>query len=175
MSSVQNWNSVVLDDRLFDINDQVRRNRAALAQWVGPNYAGGLLSNNLPKWDGFIKLQPLYTELAQHPLLAAANARVLAASAGVDVAKSKYKPAVGFDLSYGERENDRLGNPRDNFVSAMVTLSVPLFTGNRQGKEVNAAEHNRYANLNDRDLLLRDLRRQLESNFFALGATSVSY
>lgn len=154
-----------LEDRLLDINEQIRRSRATLAQWVGAEAAMQPVIDGLPDWQGYTDLDTLRVQLLQHPLLQATQARIASANAGVDVAHAKYKPTLGFELAYGQREDDRLGNARDDFLSAMVMLSVPLFTGNRQDKELSAAEQDRVANLSDRDMLLRDLARQLESGF----------
>lgn len=154
-----------LDDRLLDIDEQIRRSRAVLAQWIGEDTAILPLAGDLPAWQGFQTIQPLKTALLQHPLLSASKAQIASADAGVELARSKYKPMLGFDLSYGQRDDDRMGNPRDDFVSAMVMLSVPLFTGNRQDKDLSAARHNHDASVNDRSVLQRDLMRQLEAAF----------
>lgn len=154
-----------VDDRLLDIDEQIRSSRAMLAQWIGAEAAVRPLSGGLPDWQGYDDIEVLRTKLLQHPLLLKANAEIETADAGVDLARSRYKPMVGVDISYGQREDDRFGNPRDDFVSAMVMLSVPLFTGNRQDKELNAAVHGRNASRNDRDMLLRDLKRQLDAAF----------
>ena len=153
-----------LDDRLLDINEQIRRNHAVLEQWIGAA-AARPMGDQLPVWQGYGDIQSLRKQLLQHPLLLAANAQVASAGAGVDAARSKYKPSLGLDFSYGQRENDPLGNRRDDFVSAMLTVSVPLFTGNRQDKDVSAARHTEDASINDRDVLRRDLTRQLEAAF----------
>lgn len=153
-----------LDDRLLQIEEQVQRSRAVLAQWIGFE-AHRPIADHLPDWQGYDDLNELKTGLARHPLLQSASAMVASSNAGVDLARSKYKPMFGVDLSYGKREDDMLGNPRDDFVSAMVMVSVPLFTGNRQDREVRAAIHNQSASQSDRDVLLRDLTRQLDETF----------
>lgn len=154
-----------VEDRLLDIDEQIRRSRAMLAQWVGAEAAARPLSDNLPGWQGYDDIEVAREHLLQHPLLLKANAEIDTANAGIDLAKSKYKPMIGIDVSYGQREDDRFGNPRDDFVSAVVMLSIPLFAGNRQDKELNAAVHSRTASRNDRDMLLRDLNRQLDAAF----------
>jgi outer membrane protein TolC len=153
-----------LDDRLIQIDEQIHRSRAVLAQWIGLE-AHRPLTDHLPNWQGYDDLDELKTRLAKHPMLQSANAMVASADAGVDLARSKYKPMFGIDISYGQREDDPAGNPRDDFISAMLMVSVPLFTGNRQNREVRAAIHNQSANQSDRDALLRDLTRQLGETF----------
>ena len=149
-----------LDDRLLDIEQQIDFGRAALAQWIGAEAAAREPGGQLPSPQSD-DAQTLRTRLLQHPLLKAVNAQIAAADAGLSLARAKYKPVLGFDVAYGMRENDAMGKPRDDFISATVMLSIPLFTGNRQDRDVSAAVHNRSASLNDRDALLRDLQRQL--------------
>lgn len=154
-----------LEDRLLLIDEQIRRSKAALGQWIGSSAAQRPLAQRLPEWHGFTDIQQLQKILPRHPLLLAADQYIASADAGIKLAKSKYKPALSIDLSYGERDKDLLGNPRDDFVSGLVTLSMPLFTGHRQDKDVSAALENRSAKQNDRDALLRKMSRELEAVF----------
>lgn len=154
-----------LDDHLLDIGDHIRRSRAALGQWIGAECAMRPVTADLPLWQQDSELELLRTRLLQHPLVRAADAGIDSAGAAVDVARSKYKPALGFELTYAQRDDNRTGEPREDLLSVMVTMSIPLFAGNRQDKDVSAAEYMRAAGLHERDVLLRDLQRQLETGF----------
>lgn len=152
-----------LDDRLLDIEDRLRRNRAALGQWIG-RAAERPIADTLPAWDEPGSMESLRRRLLDHPRLDAAQAGVSAAEAGVDAAEARYNPGWAVDLSYGQRDGyDAMGNEREDFASLMFSLDVPLFTGNRQDRQVRAAESERAAALNEKDRLLRELRRDLES------------
>ena len=55
------------------------------------------------------------------------------------MAKQKYKPEWGVNASYGYRDDDPMGNSRADLFSVGVTFDLPLFTDNRQDKEVKSA------------------------------------
>ncbi|HQR49880.1 MAG TPA: TolC family protein, partial [Steroidobacteraceae bacterium] len=49
------------------------------------------------------------------------------------------RPGWMLDLSYGFRGGEMDGKPRPDMVTAMVSMDLPLFRGNRQDREVAAA------------------------------------
>lgn len=62
----------------------------------------------------------------------------------VDLAKKEYGTDMNFRLGYGQREDDPFtGKDRADFLSASVTLSIPLWQNKRQDSRL-AAEKKRY-------------------------------
>ncbi len=154
-----------LHDRLFDIDEQTDASRAALAQWLGNTAANRPLAQRLPIWSVTAGIEELHARLQAHPQLRMLNAQIAGEAANIALARAQYKPSMAVDLSYGIREDDPLGRSRDDFFSVVVTLDVPLFTANRQDKKLNSAQHQQAAIKSERQLLARQLRRQLQASY----------
>jgi len=154
-----------LDDRLIETSKQHSRAKAALSQWVGDD-ANRRLAEKLPTWDQVPTREQLRTELLSHPAMRAADARVDARRAGIDLANERYKPGWALDLGYGYRDGSLPnGNPRSDFVSLSVTVDLPLFRKNRQDRHLAAALSERRAADESKEQLLRRLLSQLDAEF----------
>jgi outer membrane protein TolC len=154
-----------LDDRLIDIQRQRARARAALSEWVGAE-SSRPIAGNLPSWETLPALASLQEELARHPVLQAADARVDARVAGIDIAREKSRPGWALDLGYGYREGFLpSGDPRSDFVSLSVTVDLPLFRKNRQNRELAAALSERRAAADSKEELRRRLASRLEAEY----------
>ena len=70
--------------------------------------------------------------------------------------------------SYGYRDDDPAGSERADFFSIGISFDVPLFTGNRQDKEVQSAIALQEATKTDKVLTLRGMRANLASLISAL-------
>jgi outer membrane protein TolC len=66
--------------------------------------------------------------------------RIDAARTAEDVARELRKPAWMLDVSYGFRQDAPDGMSRPDMLSAMVSVGLPLFRGNRQDRAVSAAK-----------------------------------
>ena len=77
--------------------------------------------------------------LSAHPSILALEQKIQATAIEVDIAKQKYKPAWELNASYGYRDNDLSGAERSDLFSVGVSFELPLFTNNRQDKQVEAA------------------------------------
>tara|TARA_R110002094_G_scaffold122172_3_gene117120 strand:+ start:102 stop:662 length:561 start_codon:yes stop_codon:yes gene_type:complete len=105
-------------------------------------------------------------DLVTHPALKAADARIDARRAGIDLAKERYKPGWALDLGYGYRDGTLpSGSPRSDFVSLSVTVDLPLFRKNRQDRRLAAALSERRAATESKDELLRRLGSQLDAEY----------
>lgn len=154
-----------LDDRLIEINKQRIRARAALSEWVG-SASSRPVAEKLPAWESVPPLEALRAELIAHPALGAADARIEARRAGIDLAKERYKPGWALDLGYGYRDGSLPnGSPRSDFVSLSVTVDLPLFRKNRQDRGLAAALSERRAATESKDQLLRRLSSQLDAEY----------
>ncbi|MCW9057807.1 MAG: TolC family protein [Gammaproteobacteria bacterium] len=149
----------LLADRIAATRGTAAAALAGLRRWTGP-LAGQPRLPAPPQLATPPELEPLRARLTRHPLIAAANARVAAGQAGVEVARQQYKPGWMLDVSYGERS----GMGRSDMFSAMVTLDLPIFTGQRQDRRVAASVAETDALHHARDELHRELLLALESD-----------
>mgnify|MGYP001824657333 CR=1 FL=1 len=154
-----------LDDRLIEINRRHMQARAALSEWLG-SAANRPVASKLPAWEQLPTIEVLQGNLSEHPALRAANARVDAGHAGVQLAEERKKPGWALDLGYGYRDgNLPSGDPRSDFVSLSVTMDLPFFRKNRQDRSLKAALRERSASEYEKDELLRRLSSQLDSEY----------
>ncbi|HNP64203.1 MAG TPA: TolC family protein [Woeseiaceae bacterium] len=154
-----------LDDRIIEINKQRARARAALSEWVG-SASSRPIAEKLPAWQNVPPLEAMRADLVTHPALKAADARIDARRAGIDLAKERYKPGWALDLGYGYRDGTLpSGSPRSDFVSLSVTVDLPLFRKNRQDRRLAAALSERRAATESKDELLRRLGSQLDAEY----------
>jgi outer membrane protein TolC len=81
----------------------------------------------------------LAQELANHPAILAIDVKRKASEKGVELAKQQYEPQWGVNASYAYRDNMPSGDNRADLFSVGVTFDLPLFTENRQDKQVAAS------------------------------------
>lgn len=151
-------------DRLEDRIDRARtardEARADLARWIGTHAASRPLTEELPGSEPRDEdLDAAIQALNAHPLLATERARIEVARAGVDEAEAAYRPDFGAQVSYGYRDADMPdGSGVSDVISAMVTVQLPLFPGNRQDRQVAAGQ----AELRSIQQAQRSTRQDLE-------------
>jgi outer membrane protein TolC len=156
----------MLQERELELNADVDSARAILTRFVGPEAAQRPLADDLPALPAPPGHSALLQRLPQHPRIVAANTRVAAADTATDIARQAYKPVWGVDLSYGRRPGaDAAGMPYTNMVTAMVSVSLPLFTGDRQDRSVSAARAASSAAQYAVDDELRELRQMLDTDW----------
>lgn len=154
-----------LDDRLIDIERQQARARAALGEWVG-NAATRPLPPQLPSQPELPQFETLMRALQEHPRLRAADAKIEASSAGVELAEQRSKPSWAVDLGYSYREGDLPnGAPRSDMVTLGVTVGLPFFSRKSVDSTLAAALQERSAVRADREQEQRELRRRLEGEY----------
>lgn len=156
----------LLDDRATRIQTAQDKARATLAKLVGERAATRPLADVFPSLPGL----PAYAELEQaiknHPLIEADNQRVAAGQSAVEIARQRYKPGWMLDLTYGDRTgNNPNGSTRSDFLSAMVSLDIPLFTKNRQDKVLAAEQKKLSAVQLKREDRYLELKRKLEADY----------
>jgi outer membrane protein TolC len=80
------------------------------------------------------------------------------------VAEENHKSGWVWDLGYGYRDGTLSdGTPRSDFVSLSVTMDLPFFRDERQGRQLSAAFSERRAAEASKSELLRRLKSRLES------------
>lgn len=122
----------LLKDRETDIETELDRSMATLSKWIGS--VSGKLDMQFPELPPAPSIKLLEAALERHPSLKQMESEVNAARHDIEIERSRYKPGWMIDISYGRREA-----VTDDVVSAMVQLDIPLFTGSRQDKQVDAS------------------------------------
>lgn len=132
----------LLDDQLQKIIATKKESRSALAQWVGDEAAGFPLESGSSLFsDMDVNNIVNRNLLQQHPMFKKQAASVVDRVQDVSLAKQKYKPQWGFDVSYGIRDGYNMdGSDRADFFSALVTLDIPVFNEDRQDRELAASK-----------------------------------
>ena len=154
-----------LDDRSTKIQAQEEGFRSKLAQWIG-DVAWGNIRPEFPVLPALPDSVDLNQIIPHHPLILSENAKVSASQQKTEIARQDYKPGWSLLLDYGVRSgNNPDGSRRPDFATAMVSLDIPLFTGNRQNKTVSSNEQKIEAARYSKDDKLRRLKEFYESNY----------
>lgn len=155
-----------LQEKELELNAGIDSARAELTRLVGAEAAQRPLADTLPALPSPPDKATLLQRLPQHPRIVAADTRAAAADTATDIAKQSYKPVWGVNVAYGHRPGaDMAGMPYTNLLTATVSVSVPLFTGNRQDRSVSAAQSASSAAQYAVDDELRDLKQMLDTSW----------
>jgi outer membrane protein TolC len=178
-----------LDDRLTKLNQQQDMFKQRLYEWLSDyfvdNYSQNslienqvlssdlLLARRLPDtalinpqlYNGTKETDPqiLFDYFTDHPVVMGLDQKIKASRSGIELAQQKYKPEWGVNASYGYRDNDPMGNDRADLFSVGVTFDLPLFTDNRQDKQVESAVSQTESVKTEKWLLLRKLIASFET------------
>ncbi|WP_428772580.1 TolC family protein [Vibrio sp.] len=157
-----------LDEKLQANSQMQQRTIGRFAEWLGPD----LLNNHQPvqasnqlNWS---KLQQQLTTssgteqyfalLSHYPMVKMADINIATNQIQEDIAEQAYTPQFGVEVMYGYRQSKGMnGQPASDLVSAYLTLDLPLFTGNRQDRNLSAAQHQVVASRSQKDALIRQL------------------
>ncbi len=164
-----------IEDRLTKLRQNRESQLASLAEWL--NESSHTLQIEMPKVlnheglgqsvlaqiNSSLDAQYLIQVLKQHPKIQSIDKKVGAEASQVKLAKQSYKPQWGINASYGYRDSDPMGNDRADLFSVGVRFDVPLFTNQRQDKQVQAAAAEYEAIKTERALMLRQLRSRFET------------
>jgi outer membrane protein, heavy metal efflux system len=104
--------------------------------------------------------------LRRNPEIIARGLAVERAAVAVDLARKAFYPDFNISLSYGLREDDRLGAERPDFFSAGVNLNIPLYRNRKQTPLLEAAADGRQAAAQ----ALRDLQLSLPHRIEAVNS-----
>ena len=152
-----------LDDRLVKITQKINTQRSKLSRWIGSKNSAQALTSQLPALstpalsDDFETLSQLFYT---HPKILEIDKKQEISRKDIELVKESYKPGWALNVGYGYRDNMPNGNKRADFLSAGVTIDLPLFTANRQDKKLLAKEHT-YQSLKDKRV---EMLRQLVAN-----------
>lgn len=149
---------VQLQDQLADKKSMLASGKAALGKWLIGNKEDLSLqafdsqvvkvSKTLPALKlNYLKqlkqhrfaLDFILPILSEHPSIKALSIKHEVAKYDIELAKQSYKPQWGVNASYGYRADNELGQHRSDLVSVGVSVDIPLFTANKQDKQLQAA------------------------------------
>tara|TARA_R110002110_G_scaffold90974_1_gene236396 strand:+ start:36842 stop:38125 length:1284 start_codon:yes stop_codon:yes gene_type:complete len=169
-----------LEDRMIALRQRQEAAQMRLSEWIGSR-AGDQLAATLPAEaprESVATLgsdQERYERLRHHPSLLALERRIEATETDLDLARQKYRPEWGLSAQYGYRDRDLMGRDRADLFSLGVTFDLPLFTANRQDKEVSAAARHAEAIRTEKQLLIRQLMAELETASVQLARLDERY
>lgn len=114
-----------------------------------------LLKPNLVAGEQPVAAKVLVNHLSNHPAVKAVMQKAKASSTQIDLAKQKYQPQWGLNASYGYRDDMPSGANRADLLSIGVSFDVPLYSADKQDKEVEAAVAEAESVKTEKWLLLR--------------------
>ncbi|WP_443088688.1 TolC family protein [Vibrio sp. Makdt] len=173
-----------LDEKL-QANQQVQRRLISqLSEWLGSDWLGTqaigsqtldspgtLKATNQIDWSVLenklatnLDSTKHYQLLMEHPLVKITDATISSNQTQVELAEQAYTPQFGVEVMYAHRQaNNMAGEPASDLVSAYLTVDIPLFTGNRQDKNLSAAQHQVGAAKSQKDTLLAQMNAQVNA------------
>jgi outer membrane protein, heavy metal efflux system len=108
----------------------------------------------------------LYARAEQvRPLLRQEQAEIDASESRLELARKEYYPDFKVGVTYGNREEDKLNQSRQDFLSIMLSVNIPLYAGTRQSKAVQQHTRQvaraRYSLLDQKNLVLASISTSL--------------
>lgn len=153
--------------RISQIDGEIALLQAGFADWLPTDLISRLsaaqdLGNRLPalnigqSWlelnDGEINLR-----LLSHPELQIAQQQRVLSDNHTTLVRQRYQPGYTLNASYGLRADDASGRSRADLFSVGIQLDLPLFSGNKQDRQVQAAILDSAAKTLDKTLLLKQM------------------
>ncbi|EDP59520.1 TolC family protein [Vibrio sp. AND4] len=163
-----------LDDQLQANAQMQRRLVSQLSEWLGSDWLaseGALHASNQLSWDTLnsklassIDSTKHYQQLSQHPMVKMADVSISATKTQIEIAEQAYNPQFGVELMYAYRQADNMmGEPASDLVSAYLTMDIPLFTGDRQDRNLAAAQYQVGAAQSQKDILLAQMNAKVNT------------
>ncbi len=153
-----------LEDRLVRTQGMQDEYRATLAQWIGEQ-AYQVIDEAFPVLPDMADSTEINALLINHPAIVVQSAKVNASRSMVEIAKQSYRPGVSAFVEYRKRFGEHPnGSDRADMLAAMITLDIPLFTANRQDKQVSANIEKTSAAQFQLDNKLRELKHMLDKD-----------
>ena len=157
-----------LDDRVSKIEQQIITQRAKLSRWVGMHNSNKPLTDKLPEFTEIddSRLNGDFEEMSNafltHPQVTAIDKKLELSRKDIQLVNESLKPGWGLNLGYSYRDDAPNGISRADFISAVATIDLPVFSANRQDKQRLAKEYEYQSLKNDRLELIRQLVAELQ-------------
>ena len=156
-----------LEDRLTALHTQLASSREALGEWIGSRRAQLSVAENIPpllladvssSWP-----ETSVESVIRHPSVRATDQLIDVQDIDVDLAREAYKPEWSVFAQYGYRDRAPNGQDRADLFSIGIGFDLPIFTGNRQDRRLNASAARLEAEKTDRVLRIRSLQAKARS------------
>lgn len=156
-----------LDDRLTALHAQLATGRETLGEWIGAERVQTPVSKELPdellstprNWRSETNTEAL----VRHPSVRIIEQLIDARAVDVDLARQAYKPEWSVSAQYGYRDRAPNGQDRADLFSVGIGFDLPIFTGNRQDRRLNATSARLEAARSERVLKTRELQAKARS------------
>lgn len=177
-----------LQDRLVVEQQRLATKKATLLNWLPASSPGSsawqfnahgdlfTIAKTLPDDTVFSSMHSSLTPfgdetmalLMRHPRYLAQSKEVESAKQSVTLSEQKYKPQWTVNASYGYRADSPTGLERHDLLSVGFSFDLPLFTENKQDKEVLSAQSRTEALKTAQLLTLKELGAGLATEQQAL-------
>lgn len=155
-----------LNERLLEVKQKIATSRAQLGRWIGASLAKKAYPSHLLHWPLLHTLKSLLENLKHHPLLRADDAAIAAQHAQINLARQQYKPGFSVGVAYGFRQGRNInGSHRPDFLTAQVSLDLPIFPHNRQDRTLAATEEILVADEDTQMSHYKQLREALKTQY----------
>ncbi|CAH0526661.1 hypothetical protein VHP8226_02031 [Vibrio hippocampi] len=168
-----------LDEKLQSNAQMQRRLLSQLSEWLGDDWAlrnQELRASNQLTWPllddyliSHISSNQHYQKLNQHPMVKMVDTSITVTETQVELAEQAYTPQFGVEVMYAYRQADNMFGPASDLVSAYLTMDIPLFTDNRQDRDLSAAQYQVGAARSQKDVLLARLNARVNALIFLSG------
>lgn len=168
-----------LDEKLQANAQMQRRLVAQLSEWLGADWINNdaqhnqisIKASNQLNWSHLTRILAAntgtskhYEQLSFHPMVKMADISVSTNETQVEIAEQAYTPQFGVEVAYAYRQaNNMKGELASDLVSAYLTMDVPLFTGNRQDRNLAAAQYQVGAARSQKDTLLTQMNAKVNT------------
>ena len=176
---------IQLEDRLTSQTQKYETSLAKLNEWLHVfddtnldkafSYEQGSMTFQVSSELPALKIQnPKYLDLAnysrsavakslnRHPAIQAIAVKHQVSEQAIALTKEQYKSQWGVNASYGYRDDMPTGESRADLFSVGVTFDLPLFTENKQDREVAAAQAEAEAVKTEKLLLTKKMLSSIE-------------
>jgi outer membrane protein TolC len=161
----------LLDDRAR-LSEARERTDSRLAELMAAKQSEYDLPETVPELPWPPSQQRMLAQLKKHPLIQAEQSRVERQKTAADLARKEYYPDFGLEVSYGHRRAEEPdGDRRSDFISARLSVDLPVFPKNRQDRRLEAARQEAIAAERKRDSLRLSLTRRIREQWSALKRT----
>jgi outer membrane protein TolC len=162
----------MLREQLLDIDRDEAMRRAQLGRWIGDEMAREARPDTLPARAPLEPLPVLEERLRNHPAQVDYERRIEAAQTSVQLAEQRKRPSWMLDVNYGFRSGRMSdGEPRSDMLTAMVSVGLPIFSSNRQDRDISAARAEARGLHDEHDNHLREMLAMLSEAWWVAERT----
>ena len=153
--------------RVLDRITRVENTASNLARWTGRWPEADQLPD-LPDWPLSMSRDEHRDRLARNPAIEAEARRAETGRIEVELARQSYRPMWMIEAGYAHQPGSApMGGRMSDKFFGMVSMSLPLFTGNRQDRRVAAAEAETDARIHQHRLRLQEWEGRLGTQLAA--------